>query len=260
MKINKIKKLSSGKYKIELENKESITLYEDVLLEENILYKKEIDNELLNKLNIRNDYYKIYTKTLKYIMTKIRSEKEINEYLDKQIIDKKDKEKIIKKLKDNKMLNDDNFYISYISDRIRLSNDGPDKIKSELIKHNIDENKINNELSKYEEAYKNDIIEIKIDKNINKNCKVVKTTDYKLVDLIDKEIKLNNRKIKINGTIKCKLNEPIILKISDGINNIEVKSDFNIEDSINNPTDKEDIKKQLNKLKYYFIIQHYFII
>ena len=173
MKINKIKKLSSGKYKIELENKESITLYEDVLLEENILYKKEIDNELLNKLNIRNDYYKIYTKTLKYIMTKIRSEKEINEYLDKQLIDNKDKEKIIKKLKDNKMLNDDNFYISYISDKVRLSNDGPDKIKNELIKHNIDENKINNELSKYEEDIYN-----KLEKLVSKKVKLNKSSEY----------------------------------------------------------------------------------
>ena len=99
-----------------------------------------------------------------------------------------------------------------------------------------------------EEAYKGDIIEIKIDKNINIDSEVVKTTDYKLVNLIDKEIDSNKIKIKIKGTIKCKLNEPIILKISDGMNNIEVKSDFNIEKSIKHPTSKEDIKKQLNKL------------
>ena len=70
MKIEKIKKLSNGKYKIIFEGNESITTYEDVILEENILYKKELDNELINKINIRNNYYKIYTKTLKYIMTK----------------------------------------------------------------------------------------------------------------------------------------------------------------------------------------------
>lgn len=99
-----------------------------------------------------------------------------------------------------------------------------------------------------EEAYKGDIIEIKIDKKIDIEAVVLKTTDYKLVDLIDKEIDSNNRKVKINGTIKCKLNEPIILKLSDGINNIEVKSEFNVEESINRPTTKDDIKKQINKL------------
>ena len=166
MKIEKIKKLSNGKYKIELANKDTITTYDEVILEENILYKKEIDNELINKINIKNDYYKIYNKTIKYIMTKVRSEKEINIYLDKQNIEEKDKQKIIKTLKENRLLNDDNFYISYISDRIRLSNDGPDKIKNELLNHNIELNKIEEELEKY-----NDLIYEKLEKLIIKKSK-----------------------------------------------------------------------------------------
>ena len=173
MKINKIKKLSNDKYKIELDNGDKITTYEDVLIEENILYKKEIDNELLNTINNKNDYYKIYNKTLKYIMTKIRSEKEINIYLDKQNIEEKDKEKIIKRLKDNGMLNDNNYYVSYISDRIRLSNDGPNKIKNELVSHNIEESKINEELDKYKE-----LIYEKLEKLINKKIKTNKDSEY----------------------------------------------------------------------------------
>ena len=98
-----------------------------------------------------------------------------------------------------------------------------------------------------EEAFKDDIIEIKIDKSVDVDDIVVKTTDYKLVNEIDELIE-KGRRVLIKGTIKCKLNEPIILKLSDSINNIEVKSDFNIEESINRPTTKEDIYKQLNKL------------
>ena len=64
------------------------------------------------------------------------------------------------------MLNDDNFYISYISDRIRLSNDGPDKIKNDLLSHNIDINKIEEELDKY-----NDLIYEKLEKLIIKKFK-----------------------------------------------------------------------------------------
>ena len=137
MNIDKIKKLNNGKYKIFFDNKEYITVYEDVILEENILFKKEISNDLINTINIKNDYYKIYNKTLKYIMTKVRSEMEINKYLDKQNIEKDEKEKIIADLKRKKILNDDNFYISYISDRVRLSSDGPDKIRRDLLNHNI---------------------------------------------------------------------------------------------------------------------------
>lgn len=166
MKIEKIKKLNNGKYKIEFDNNEKITTYDEVILEEKILFKKEIDNGLLNKINIKNDYYKIYNKTIKYIMTKIRSEKEINEYLNKQNIDLKDKNKIINSLKQNKLLNDDNFYISYISDKMRLSNDGPDKIKRDLVNHNIDIEKIENELNKY-----NDLVYEKLEKLIMKKAK-----------------------------------------------------------------------------------------
>ena len=98
-----------------------------------------------------------------------------------------------------------------------------------------------------EEAFKDDIIEIKIEKSVNTDDIVVKTTDYKLVNEIDELIN-NGRKINIKGTIKCKLNEPIILKLSDSINNIEVKSEFKIEKSINRPTTKEDIESHINKL------------
>ncbi len=173
MKIEKIKKLSNNKYKIVFDNKESITTYEDVILEENILYKKELDTELINKINIKNNYYKVYTKTLKYIMTKLRSEKEIKEYLNKELLEEKDKIKIINKLKENRMLNDDNYYIAYISDRIRLSNDGPYKIKNYLLEHNIEESKIEEELSKYNEE-----IYSKLEKLINKKIKTNKDSNY----------------------------------------------------------------------------------
>ena len=98
-----------------------------------------------------------------------------------------------------------------------------------------------------DEAFKDDIIEIKIDKNVSPSDIVVKTTDYKLVKKIDELIE-KSKKIKIKGTIKCKLNEPIILKITDFINDIEVKSNIYVEKSINRPTTKEEIKKQISKL------------
>ena len=69
-------------------------------------------------------------------------------------------------MKENRLLNDDNFYISYISDRIRLSNDGPDKIKNELLNHNIELSKIEEELEKY-----NDLIYEKLEKLIIKKTK-----------------------------------------------------------------------------------------
>ena len=68
MKIEKIKKLSNNKYKLVFVDNDSLTLYEDVILDNNILFKKDIDDELLNKLIVDNKYYEVYNKVLKFVL------------------------------------------------------------------------------------------------------------------------------------------------------------------------------------------------
>ena len=171
MKVEKIKKLKSGKYKIELDDNNTIITYDDVILKHNLLFNTEVSSSKFNELIIDNNYYDIYNKCIKYISKKLRSEKEIKEYLTKFVIDENIQNKIIDDLKKINMLNDTNFMKAYISDRIYLSNDGLDKIKGELINHNIDITLIDEEISK-------------IDKNIIKE---------KLTKLITKKIKSNHK-------------------------------------------------------------------
>ena len=87
MKIEKIKKLNSGKYKIELDDKNKIITYDDVILKHNLLFNKDIDSSKLNELNIDTKYYDIYNKCVKYISVRIRSIYEIKEYLRKKEIE-----------------------------------------------------------------------------------------------------------------------------------------------------------------------------
>ena len=171
MKIEKIKKLNSGKYKIELDDKNKIITYDDVILKHNLLFNKDIDSSKLNELNIDTKYYDIYNKCVKYISARLRSEKEISIYLDKFNLEESDKTKIIEDLKNIGFINDTNFTKAYISDRIYLSNDGIEKIRKNLLEHNIDSNLIEEELSK-------------IDKNVIKE---------KLTKLISKKIKSNHK-------------------------------------------------------------------
>ncbi len=149
MKINKIKKMKNGKYKLELDNKESIITYDEVILNNNLLFNKEIDSDIFNKLNKENDYYNIYSKVIKYITVKIRSEFEINKYLDKLKVNEEEKNKIIFSLKKIGLINDINFLRSFIADKMNLSNDGPNKIRYELSNHNIPEELIDQEIEKY---------------------------------------------------------------------------------------------------------------
>ena len=218
MKIDKIKK-SGKKYKIVLEDGTEIKTFDDVIINYNLLYHKDIDDILLNKIIKDNAYYEVYNKVLNLISKKIRSEKEINEFLDKYDVDKN---KIINKLKSINLINDKLFAKAYISDKINLSNEGIDKIKNDLLKHNIDLNIILEELSKVDD----ELIDKKIIKLINKKVKNSKYTGYKL------KYKIVNELINL-GYDKYK-----IIEIYD---NLDIKSD----NSINKEYDK--LYKQLNK-------------
>jgi hypothetical protein len=65
VKIIKYEKKGNNTYKIYLENNQSIKLYEDVIIKNNLLYKKEISDSLLEKLDIDNSKEDIYNKCVK---------------------------------------------------------------------------------------------------------------------------------------------------------------------------------------------------
>ena len=70
----------------------------------------------------------------------MRCESEIRAYLKKNEIDSKLIDEIVEKLKKQGFINEKLYVKSYILDKTRLNNIGPNKIKNELIKLNIDNN------------------------------------------------------------------------------------------------------------------------
>lgn len=153
MRIKEIKKNKNGKYKIILDNDEIINTYDDVILNNGLLFHKEIDSELLNKLNAETNYYEIYNKIIKFIEKKLRSKKEIITFLNKNKVGESDKEKIINKLESIKLINDELFANAYSQDRINLSSDGPYKIINDLRKNDISEEIIEKVISKIDEDF-----------------------------------------------------------------------------------------------------------
>ena len=102
----------------------------------------------------------------------------------------------------------------------------------------------NNKLVK--DAYRDDIISIKVHDKVFKDDIVVITNDKSISNGIEDYIKNNKRKVLISGKVSCKLGI-ITLEVSDGINNVVVSSN-NVFKSINKSTTKEDISVKLNKL------------
>lgn len=170
MQINKIIKMKNNKYKIYIGN-DSIITYDNVILENDLLYKKNIDNTLYNKILEDTNYYDVYNKVIKYILKRKRSEKEINIYLNKYYISIDEKNKIIKKLKDIKLINDIEYCKSYINDKIYLSKEGTNKIKEDLLKENIPIEIIEKELKNIDKEVFENRLEKLIIKKIKSNKK-----------------------------------------------------------------------------------------
>lgn len=211
MKIEKLKKLKSGKYKIEFEDHSSLNLYDEVILKNNLLFHKEVDNDLLNKLYDDNNHYDYYNKVLKYILYKMRSTYEIYEYMKKLNIPNEQQEEIIDKLKENHLLDDKTYVKAYINDKIHLTDNGPYKIKNELLKYNIEESLIEEEFSNYDfELFEEKVRKI-ISKKIasNKNDSSYKMKQKLLNYLInlgyDREMilaSINNLEFNNSGVVK----------------------------------------------------------
>lgn len=173
MKIVKYTRLASGKYKVLFDNKKELILYESVIINTNLLYKKEITSEEYNNLVSLNNYQDIYNKVIKYIGIRLRSKKEITDYLKKMDLSTEVIDDILNKLITNKYIDDERFSQAYIKDKYNFSNNGPYKIINELVKLGIDKDMAY--------TYTFDIItneEEKINKLINKYVKSDKKHDW----------------------------------------------------------------------------------
>lgn len=168
--IEKIIKLKDNKYKIIIDDKEIIT-FDDVILENGLLHKKSIDNNMYINIINSTEYYNIYNKVVKYILKKRRSENEIKEYLNKQNLKQDDIDKMLKKLKDINLINDLEYTKAFINDKVYLSKSGINKIRMELKNQDIPSHIIENELEKINEEVFDDRLEKMIVKKIKANKK-----------------------------------------------------------------------------------------
>lgn len=170
MKISKFKKTSNGKYKIYLDNNDTIVLYEDVIINNDLLIKKEIDSDMLEKLIIENNNVNVYSTALNYISIRMRSKKEVYDYLEKKQIHKDLIEDTVEKLSKSGYIDDYAFAKSFINDKINLSNDGPLKIKKNLMILGVEENIIKQILESIDKQEMN----IKLEKLISRKLKTTK--------------------------------------------------------------------------------------
>lgn len=177
MKIEKFIKSKNGMYILSLEDNNKIKIHEDLILKYELLLAKKIDDKLLEIIKKENKIYEIYELSLKYIKTRLRSRKELIEYLKKNY-EYDDIEKVLDLLKKQGYLDENIYASSFIHDKTLMSSYGPNKICSELEKLGIDKSIIDDKIIIYTRKMEyeriNKIIEKQIKNNRNKGASLLK--------------------------------------------------------------------------------------
>ena len=169
MQINKFIKKKNGMYNVLLEDGTNLIAHEELILKYGLLLSKKIDKDLKEKIEEENLVYISYDLAIKYISKKVRSEKEIREYLAKNEIDKQIIDDTINLVKKDGYINDSTYCEMFINDKMLLSNDGPLKIKDELLKKGIEEYTINKKITIFNDELQKEKIKKIIDKQVKTN-------------------------------------------------------------------------------------------
>ncbi len=214
MKILKFKKSAKGKYKLLLDNNKSITLYEDVIINNNLLLTKEIKEEELDSLMKQNNDIHVYGIALNYISIRMRSIKEIKDYLKRKEVSEKLIDKTVDKLIKSGYLNDFNFAKAYVNDQLLITNKGPLKIKNELIKLGI-----NNEIiTEVIDDIDNNILKEKLSNLMEKQIKIKKGSSNSI------KVKLVNYFTNLGYEKQMILNELSLYKLKS--DPVKLKKDY----------------------------------
>ena len=231
MKIIKYQKLKNNKYELYLDNDDKIVLYDEIILKNDLLLTKEIND--INVLISENAYYDAYYDSIKYINRKLRSKKEIHKYLSKKYEDEIIN-KVINRLEQEKYLNDELYVNSYVHDAVYLTNKGYYKIYNELENMDIDTTIIKNTLDKIDN---NEWIN-KLNKIIDK--KVKSNTNYSSNKLKNK---LMNDLINLGYSKEMISN--ILEDIKDDDNKVLLKNYNKIYNRLSKKYDGKELEYQL---------------
>lgn len=167
LKIEKYEKVAKSLYRLYLDNGEVIDVYDEVILENNLLLKKELSSYLYNKILCESKLCEFYNACIKYISIRVRSTKEIIDYLKKKGVMEEDITYVVNKLNKNKFLDDNYFCECFIKDKLKFTSMGEYKILYELKRLGISSDIINNNYYLLD----SDILKERIDKIIDKKIR-----------------------------------------------------------------------------------------
>ncbi|WP_284037347.1 recombination regulator RecX [Neobacillus sp. 114] len=111
----------------------------DVLIKFGLKKGMEVDEFSLLEIQYQDDIRKAYNLAVHYLARRIRSEKEIRDYLDEKEMEEPVINEVIHKLTAQKYINDREFAFAFVRTQANTTDKGPDVVKQELKQKGISE-------------------------------------------------------------------------------------------------------------------------
>lgn len=164
-------KKSKDRYNIFLnegqDEKFGFSVDEAILIEFNLRKDLELDDATINELIQKDTVHKSYTQAINFLSYRMRTKKEIQDYLVKKEVDPEHITQIMEKLNEEKLVDDKQFAEMFLRNRINTSTKGPMLIKKEIIEKGVSADLASQAVEQYPYETQFENISIWINKKLN---------------------------------------------------------------------------------------------
>ena len=129
----------------------AFSVSEDVLIEYDLRKGKELRNEDIERITNRETIQKAYNLSLQFLSYRMRSEKEVQTYLEERNFSKETIQEVQYRLRERRYVDDAEFTKAFIKTQINTTDKGPKLIQNELKKKGIANHYIEQFMSLYTE-------------------------------------------------------------------------------------------------------------
>lgn len=148
-----VQKKNASRYNIFLTDGEreryGFSVDEDVLVSHRLHKGKQLTDATIALLKEQDDVSKSYHLAIRYLSYRMRTKKEIEDYLKKKEVNPEHIDLVMEQLKQERLIDDLKFAESYIRTKVKTSMKGPLLLKQELIQKGVSEADVMTAMKEY---------------------------------------------------------------------------------------------------------------
>ncbi|MCT8136929.1 recombination regulator RecX [Anaerobacillus sp. CMMVII] len=134
-----VQKKNKERYNIFLDEEYAFSVDEAILVTYHLRKGLEVTKEFLTEIISEDHIRKGYQSAINYLSYRIRSVKEVKDYLSKKELEPEVITRIVEKLTKENYLDDQEFARAYVQSRLNLTLKGPELVRRELVEKGISE-------------------------------------------------------------------------------------------------------------------------